>query len=180
MGQDPLTLIISTVGGLYLFIVILRFLLQLARADYYNPISQAVVRLTNKPLVPFQKVLPRAGRWDLSALILALLVKFVTLALIVMINGGALQIPSMLIFSAITVVDTVLMVYFWAVLASVIISWIAPGSYHPGPQLIQQLTEPLMELARKVIPPLGGLDLSPILIFLVIQIIRGQLAPYVI
>lgn len=179
MGQDPLTLIISTLGGLYFFIVILRFLLQVARADYYNPISQAVVRFTDKPLAPFQKVLPRAGRLDLSALVLALLVKFAMIATIVMYNGGELQIPSMLIVSVVTVIDSILMVYFWAVLASVVISWVAPGSYHPGPQLIQQLTEPLMELARKVIPPLGGLDLSPILIFLAIQIVRGQLAPYV-
>lgn len=180
MEQDPVTLIIATFGGLYLFIVLLRFLLQLARADYYNPISQAVVKLTNKPLVPLQKALPRAGRFDLSALLLALVVKAATVGLIIVVNGGDVPIVELLLRSAITVLDTILMIYFWGVLASVIISWVAPGSYHPGPQLIQQLTEPLMELFRKVIPPIGGLDLSPILIFLVIQIVRGQLAPFLV
>ncbi len=176
MGQDPLTLIIRTVGELYAFIVILRFLLQLARADYYNPISQAVVRLTNKPLVPLQKVMPRAGRFDLSALVLAVVVKAATLLLIYLVHEAAPNIATILIYSAVGVLDTILTIYFWAVLASVIISWVAPGSYHPGPQLIQQLTEPLFELARKVIPPIGGLDLSPILIFIVIQIVQAQLA----
>ncbi|WP_370277039.1 YggT family protein [Pontibacterium sp.] len=178
MGQDPITLIIATVGGLYFFIVLLRFMLQLARADYYNPISQAVVKLTNKPLAPLQKAIPRAGRFDLSALLLAFIVKLATIALIINVSGGNLPIPMMLIVSAVSVLDSILAIYFWGVLASVIISWIAPGSYHPGPQLIQQLVEPIMELARKVIPPIGGLDLSPILIFLIIQIIRAQLAPF--
>ncbi len=180
MGQDPITFIIRTVGELYAFIVILRFLLQISRADYYNPISQAIVRLTNAPLLPLQKVLPRAGRFDLSALTLALGVKFATLLLIFMMHEQIPNILNLLLFAAIGVVDTTLTILFWAVLASVIISWVAPGSYHPGPQLIQQLTEPLFYLARKVIPPIGGLDLSPILIFLIITLVQSQLARLVI
>ncbi|WP_315982129.1 YggT family protein [Aliamphritea spongicola] len=74
-----------------------------------------------------------------------------------------------------SVLSTILDIYFWAVLGSVIISWVAPGSYHPGPQLITQLTEPVFNLARKVVPSLGGLDLSPILIFIIIQILNSQL-----
>lgn len=180
MGQDPLTLIIRTAGELYAFIIIMRFLLQVARADYYNPISQAVVRLTNKPLVPLQKVLPKAGRFDLSALLLAVIVKAATLLALFVIHETSPNILSILILSVVGVLDTILTIYFWAVLGSVIISWVAPGSYHPGPQLIQQLTEPLFALARKVIPPIGGLDLSPILIFIVIQIVQSQLSRFVI
>lgn len=176
MGQDPLTLIIRTVGDLYAFIVVLRFLLQLARADYYNPISQTVVRLTNVPLQPLQKLLPRAGRFDLSALALAFIVKAATILLIYVTHSATPNLIAIALFSLVGVLDTILTIYFWAVLASVIISWIAPGSYHPGPQLIQQITEPVFALARKVIPPIGGLDLSPILIFIVIQIVQSQLA----
>jgi len=86
--------------------------------------------------------------------------------------------PGILLFSGVGVLDGILQIYFWAVIGAVIISWIAPDSYHPAPQLLLQLTEPLFALARKVIPPIGGLDLSPILIFLVIQIVRSQLAPF--
>jgi len=178
MGQDPIALIISTFGNLYAFLVVLRFLLQLAQADYYNPISQAVVKATSAPLAPLQKVLPRMGRWDLSALVLAVLVKFATFMLLVLTSGsqGFPDVMILLAVSAVGVLDMILTVYFWAVLGSVIISWVAPNSYHPAPQLLIQLTEPLFALVRKVIPPLGGLDLSPIFIFLAIQIIQAQLS----
>ncbi len=180
MGQDPITLIIRTLGELYAFVVIMRFLLQMARADYYNPISQAVVKLTSVPMAPLQKLIPRMGRFDLSALILAWGVKFATLFLMFMVLDQIPNVVQLLLYAGVGVIDTLLTIMFWAVLASVIISWVAPGSYHPGPQLIQQLTEPMFALARKVIPPIGGLDLSPILIFLVIQIVKSQLSRLII
>jgi len=178
MGQDPISLIINTFGSLYAFLVIMRFLLQLSQADYYNPISQAVVRATALPMAPLQKMLPRMGRWDLSALVLAVLVKLATFVLLVLVSPhqGFPDIMALVIVSVLGVLDMILTVYFWAVLGSVIISWVAPGSYHPAPQLLLQLTEPLFALVRKVIPPLGGLDLSPIFIFLAIQIIQAQLS----
>jgi YggT family protein len=177
MGQDPITLIIKTLGELYIFILLMRFLLQLARADYYNPISQSIVKLTQPVLLPLQKALPKAGRMDLSPLVVALLVKLGTFAVLIMMAGNIqVDIVKLLIYAAVGLLDSMLNIYFWAVIGSVIISWVAPGSYHPAPQLIGQITEPLFKLAQKVIPPLGGLDLSPILIFLTIQIIQSQLA----
>lgn len=178
MGQDPVTLIIHTLGSLYAFLLILRFLLQLAGADYYNPISQAVVRATAIPLRPLQKLLPRAGRMDLSPLLLAFAVNLLTLYLMLLTKGASAAPVAILLYAGCTLLDSILALYFWAVIGAVIISWVAPTSYHPAPQLILQLTEPLFKLARKVIPPIGGLDLSPILIFLAIQIIRAQLAPF--
>lgn len=178
MAQDPIVLIIHTVGQIYAFILIMRFLLQLAGADYYNPISQAVVRITSVPLKPFQKLLPRMGRVDLSPLILAFIVYVLVLVAIIFVRGTTADPTAILLFSAVTLLDSILMIYFWTVIGAVIISWIAPDSYHPAPQLILQLTEPLFRLSRKVIPPIGGLDLSPILIFLIIQIVRSQLAPF--
>ncbi|MBV1788388.1 YggT family protein [Marinobacterium sp. D7] len=178
MAQDPIILIIHTVGQIYAFILILRFLLQVAGADYYNPISQAVVRITGAPLKPLQKLLPRAGRIDLSPLLLAFVVYGLTLVAMMLVKGIAASVPMILLYSAVTLLDSILQIYFWTVIAAVIISWIAPDSYHPAPQLILQITEPLFKLARKVIPPIGGLDLSPILIFLLIQILRSQLAPF--
>ncbi|NVK39676.1 MAG: YggT family protein [Oceanospirillaceae bacterium] len=175
MGQDPILLIIRTVGELYAFIVVLRFLLQLAKADYYNPISQAVARLTNPPLRPLQRIIPRAGRVDFSPLFLAFVVKLITLFAMISVAGHSIGLPSLLIYALVGLLNTILTIYFWAVIGAVIISWVAPNSYHPAPQLLLQLTEPLFALARKVIPPIGGLDLSPILIFLVIQIVQSQI-----
>ncbi|WP_299181210.1 YggT family protein [uncultured Neptuniibacter sp.] len=177
MAQDPIILIIRTLGEMYAFIVIIRFLLQISHADYYNPISQAIARLTNVPVLALSRVVPRIGRIDFSALLYAIAIKVAVLCLIVLFSEIAM--PNLLqlaMLAIVGVIDAILTIYFWAVLGSVIISWVAPGSYHPGPQLIQQITEPLFNLARKVIPPIGGLDLSPILIFIVIQLIQSQLS----
>ncbi|HEY5717313.1 MAG TPA: YggT family protein [Motiliproteus sp.] len=176
MGQETLTLIIRTLGEFYALIVLLRFLLQMAHADFYNPISQAVVRLTQVPLTPIQKVIPRIAGRDVSALLLALIVKLITFGLLLVVSG---RMPDPLALAAVGLISLLSMtldIYFYAIIASVIISWVAPNSYHPAPQLIGQLTEPVFKLARKVVPPLGGLDLSPILIFLVIQVIQLQLS----
>ncbi|MGH1460841.1 MAG: YggT family protein [Neptuniibacter sp.] len=181
MAQDPILLIVRTLGEMYAFIIIMRFLLQMAHADYYNPISQAIARLTNMPVLALSRAIPKAGKYDLSALIYALVVKLLVIVLLVILTGVDFpNVLNLLLYAGAGTLDTILTIYFWAVLASVIISWIAPGSYHPGPQLIQQITEPLFNLTRKVIPPIGGLDLSPILIFIVIQLLKSQLAPLVI
>lgn len=180
MGQDAISLVIRTLGELYVFIVIMRFMLQLANADYYNPISQAVVRITQAPISILQKVLPRIGRVDLASLMLAFLVKVIILAVIFTLAGIALHPLPVVIYALAGTLYALLNVYFYAVLASVIISWIAPDSYHPAPQLIQQVTQPLYSAVGKVIPPLGGFDLSPIFIFLAIQLIQAPLRQFVI
>lgn len=176
MGAETLTLIIRTIGECFALLVVLRFLLQLAHADFYNPISQAVAKFTQVPLLPFQKLVPRVAGRDFSALVLALVVKFATLALLFLVNGRSFEPIGLLVVSLVSLLSMILDVYFYAVIASVIISWVAPNSYHPAAQLITQLTEPLFKLAQRVVPPIGGLDLSPILIFLIIQVIQLQLS----
>ncbi|KDE40133.1 MAG: YggT family protein [Nitrincola lacisaponensis] len=173
--MDPLLLIIRTIGEMFAFIVILRFLLQAMNVDYYNPISQAVVKITQPPLIPMQRIVPRVGRLDLSPLLLAFLVKLGTLFLLVSMTSSRLDTAAIIMLSVVGVLDTLLTILFWSTIGSVIISWVAPNSPHPAPQLLQQLVEPLFAQVRRVIPPIGGLDLSPIAIFLVIQIIQSQL-----
>ena len=181
MVQDSLVLLVRMLGEMYVFVILLRFLLQITQADYYNPISQAIAKITNVPVVAMGKAIPRIGRFDFSAIIYALIIKTVVLGLLFVLSGPGLpNLLTLVIYSLLGVLSDLLTIIFWAVLGSVIISWVAPGSYHPGPQLIQQLTEPIMGLARRVIPPLGGLDLSPILIFIIIQLIQSQLRPFVL
>lgn len=173
--MDPLLLIIRTVGEIFAFIAILRFLLQTMNVDYYNPISQAVVKFTQPPLMPLQRTIPKLGRIDLSPLILAFIIKLATLFILVSITSSSLGMATLAVLSLVGVLDTLLTILFWATIGSVIISWVAPNSPHPAPQLLQQLVEPLFAQVRRVIPPIGGLDLSPIAIFLVIQIVQSQL-----
>lgn len=165
---------LQIVSTFYLTIVLLRFLLQLAKADFYNPISQFVVKATNPPLKPLRKIIPGLGAIDGAALVLAILVQMLAFVLILMtLNSGipAINPITLLAWSAITVLGLIVKIYFWSVIAVVVVSWIAPGSNHPAIQLVAQITEPVMRPVRNVMPSMGGLDLSPIVVFLILNIL---------
>ncbi|NRA22922.1 MAG: YggT family protein [Oleispira sp.] len=173
--MTPLTqvgmLVINTLVGLYLLLVILRFLLQLVRADFYNPISQFIVKATNPPLIPLRKFIPGWGGIDLASLMLALIVQIIAIVLILLLNGA--QPPlQVIMWAAIGIISLVLKVYFWGLLITVIASWLAPNSYNPALILINQILEPAVKPVRKMMPDMGGIDISPIIMFLLIQVLE--------
>ncbi|MBG7112337.1 YggT family protein [Pseudomonas aeruginosa] len=165
--------ILQTLGSLYLLIVLLRFILQLVRADFYNPLSQFIVRATKPLLNPLRRIIPGFGGIDLASLVLAILIQLVLMILILMLMGYGVGgfIMQLLIWSIIAVASLFLKVFFFALIISVILSWVAPGSYNPGAQLVNQICEPLLMPFRKLLPNLGGLDLSPIFAFLALKLI---------
>ncbi|HEK2501794.1 YggT family protein [Pseudomonas aeruginosa] len=164
---------LQTLGSLYLLIVLLRFILQLVRADFYNPLSQFIVRATKPLLNPLRRIIPGFGGIDLASLVLAILIQLVLMILILMLMGYGVGgfIMQLLIWSIIAVTSLFLKVFFFALIISVILSWVAPGSYNPGAQLVNQICEPLLMPFRKLLPNLGGLDLSPIFAFLALKLI---------
>lgn len=170
---EALIYIIQTLGSLYLLIVLLRFILQLVRADFYNPLSQFIVKATQPLLTPLRRIIPGFAGLDLASLILAILVQLllmiVTLTLMGINVGGV--IAQLLVWSMIGVTSLFLKVFFFALIISVILSWVAPGSYNPGAQLVNQICEPLLAPFRKLLPNLGGLDISPIFAFITINLI---------
>ncbi|HCF4514530.1 YggT family protein [Pseudomonas aeruginosa] len=165
--------ILQPLGSLYLLIVLLRFILQLVRADFYNPLSQFIVRATKPLLNPLRRIIPGFGGIDLASLVLAILIQLVLMILILMLMGYGVGgfIMQLLIWSIIAVTSLFLKVFFFALIISVILSWVAPGSYNPGAQLVNQICEPLLMPFRKLLPNLGGLDLSPIFAFLALKLI---------
>ncbi|ABR82230.1 TPA: YggT family protein [Pseudomonas aeruginosa] len=165
--------ILQTLGSLYLLIVLLRFILQLVRADFYNPLSQFIVRATKPLLNPLRRIIPGFGGIDLASLVLAILIQLVLMILILMLMGYGVGgfIMQLLIWSIIAVTSLFLKVFFFALIISVILSWVAPGSYNPGAQLVNQICEPLLMPFRKLLPNLGGLDISPIFAFLALKLI---------
>jgi len=166
------TLIIQTVASLYMFFVVIRFLLQLARADFYNPFSQAVVKVTNPVLIPLRKVVPGLFGVDMASLVLAVLVGFVAIELNFLVVQHALLNPAMaLLWAIIGVLKLASMIIFIGLIITIIVSWVAPYSAHPALQLIQQLMEPVRAPFSRLLPAMGGLDLSPILVFLAVQIV---------
>jgi YggT family protein len=172
------TFLISSLGTLYVLAVLLRFLLQIAHADFYNPLSQAVVRITNPLVKIFRTFIPGYKGIDFPILILAFVLEAAALCSLVLLYGGS--IPSIATIVTLTLAGIVLFIiniYFYAIIASIVMSWIMmfSGSTNPHPilHLIWQLTEPVMAPIRKIIPPMGGLDISPIFVFLGLQLVRG-------
>ncbi len=165
-------LIVQTLGSLYLLIVLLRFILQLVRADFYNPLSQFIVRATHPLLRPLRRVIPSVGGLDLSSLVLAIVVQMLVMALVLLLAYGTTGNPlQLLVWAIIGVTGLFLKIFFFALIISVILSWVAPNSHNPGAELVQQITEPLLAPFRRIMPNLGGLDISPIFAFLALQLI---------
>lgn len=164
--------VVQTLGSLYLLIVLLRFIFQLVRADFYNPLSQFIVRATQPLVVPLRKVIPGFRGVDFASLVLAVLVQLVLMAIIVKLMGYALPgILQLLVWSLVGVTALFLKVFFFALIISVILSWVAPGSHNPAAQLVHQICEPVLAPIRKILPSLGGLDLSPIFAFIALRLL---------
>ncbi|BCD86018.1 hypothetical protein PSm6_24250 [Pseudomonas solani] len=165
--------VIQTLGSLYLLIVLLRFILQLVRADFYNPLSQFIVRATKPLLNPLRKVIPGFAGLDVASLVLAILIQLLLMivTLVLMGYGVGGYLLQLLVWALIAVTSLFIKVFFFAMIISVILSWVAPNSYNPGAQLVNQICEPLLAPFRKLLPNLGGLDISPIFAFIALRLI---------
>ncbi|QNI01742.1 YggT family protein [Halomonas sp. SH5A2] len=176
LGSAGLMLVNSLIN-IYLFLLMLRFLLQASRADYYNPMSQTVVKITQPVVGLFQGFLgPVAGRFDLATLAAGFVLKVISIIAIFMVIGvGMPPVTGLLIAGIAALANAILKIYFFALIVMIILSWVAPNASHPGALLIMQLVEPIMAPVRKVIPPLGMIDLSPIVVFIAINLVDGLL-----
>ena len=157
--------LINTIFDLYLMVAMLRVWLQLVRADFYNPVSQFVVKATNPILVPMRRLVPGFAGIDWAGVLLVFLVAFAKVVTLQLVFGQGIPWLGLAIASLITVFSEVFDLVFWVVIIRAILSWISQG-YNPIEALLHQLTEPLLAPIRKIIPPLGGLDLS-LLVFLI-------------
>jgi YggT family protein len=164
------TFLIETLIGLYILIVMLRFLLQWARADFYNPVSQFIVKATQPPLAPLRRVIPGYAGLDLAAVTFMFVLKFIELWLITVLLGFAPQFGGLAMLSIAELLGLAINVYLFSILIQVIISWVNPGMYNPVMGLLHSLNEPLLAPARRMIPPISGLDLSPIAVIILLQL----------
>lgn len=170
--------IISTLGTFYVSLVLLRFLAQLVRADYYNPLSKALVKYTNPLLVPLRKIIPGFFGIDWAALVLAIVLEAILLQIVLLIAGyGIVNTLLLLVWAVVTLLGLLVSFYYWGTIIMIVASWIAPHNHNPALSLLQQIINPVMAPFRKILPPLGALDLSPIIFFMVLHIIRGYVLP---
>ena len=167
--------LIQTFAGLYLILLLLRFLMQLSRVDYYNPICQAIVKVTDPPVKPLKKILPTIRGVDVSTLFVALVVQLLAISLVMSLSGGYAFHPVYIAWSLVGLLSTIFKIYYFSLIIMVIASWVAPYSNHPAMALVNQLTEPVCAPARKLLPPMGGMDFSIILVFVAITLIDSYL-----
>ena len=174
--------LIQYLFGFYAALALLRFLLQLSQANFYNPVSQFIVKATEPVLSPLRKLLPPFKNIDSASLLLSISVLVGAIELTVFIAGlGFIPPLNALAWAAIGIFSMLLNIYFFGLFAAIIISWVMPYNQHPAIALIWQLLDPVMAPLRKILPALGGIDLSPIVIFLlinVLQIVVRNLAIY--
>ena len=167
--------LIQTFFGIYFILIMLRFLMQICRVDYYNPLCQGIVKITDPAIKPLRRVLPTVRGVDFATLTVAFVVQLIAVILVMLIVGGYPFLPEYIAWVFLGMFSIIFDIYFFALLIMVISSWIAPYSNHPVLSLINQLTEPLCKPARKLLPPMGGIDFSIILVFVFISLIDNFL-----
>jgi len=173
MFSDLAYLLINTFFYFAILVVFLRLLFQLIKADYNNPISQFVLKVTGPVLIPMRRVIPPFGKIDSASLILILLLKIIQVSLITLIQYGSifslLYIIKSMVFG---LTSMALNFYFFAIFGQIILSWVAPHNNNPALYLLHQITEPLMAPARRILPPISSMDFSPVIVLLGIKILE--------
>ncbi|MBU2970075.1 YggT family protein [Pseudoalteromonas sp. C2R02] len=163
--------LIEIAFDLFLMVVLLRFWLQLAKADFYNPLSQFIVKATSPLVNPLRKVIPGFAGIDVASLVLGFLIAFAKVSVVMLMIYGTWEPISALIGSGITLVKEAINLVFWVLIIRAILSWVSQGN-NPMEAVFHQLTEPMLRPIRKIIPPIGGLDLSVLVLIIGIQFIQ--------
>lgn len=166
---NAISYLIGTLIDLYIAAVLLRLLLQWVRADFYNPLCQFLVRVTNPVLIPLRRIIPSIKRLDTASVVLMLLLEMIGIWIISRIGSTPVNLPQIVALGAIKLMMTVLMTYFFLIIASVILSWVGRSLQHPVIPLVHQLTEPVLRPFRRIIPPISGIDLSPLFALITIR-----------
>jgi len=176
--NNALIFIVDTLFNVICFLFLARFVLQASRADFYNPISQGIVKATDPVLRPLRLLIKGFRNIDVAAFITAWLVQVLAYALILTLNSGYTPDIGLLFARALLdVLQLLLTLYWFALIVVIVLSFVAPGTYHPMAALLTQVTDPVLAPARRLMPPLGGLDFSPIVVFMILILIRDYLLP---
>lgn len=177
-----LAFIVDSIMSLVVGAFLLRLLFQLMRTDFRNPLVQAVVRITNPLVMPLRKILPPLGRVDTASVVAVLLAQVLQTALVQLLGFGALpSVQALVVVALVKVIDTTLLLFLIAIFLYVVLSWVAPDGDSPGGRLLGDLVEPLLRPFRRALPMLGGLDLSPLVVILLLSVLRmilnGRIEP---
>ena len=169
-------LIVQALFGLVIGLFFFRLLMQGLRVDFRNPIAQFVYRLTNPVLIPFQKALPVVNGWNLAALVATFVLTLVETWLLYRLAGLALPLPALLVIGLALQIQFAATALLWMIIIRAILSFVSPDPRNPVVQMLYRLSDPILKPFRKLIPPIGGLDISPIFAVLALQLVRMLIA----
>ncbi len=161
-ADNPLIFLIDILFDIYIAIMLLRFLLQQVGADFYNPISQFIVKATQPPVMIARRFIPSLGKIDLASLVLVLLLIFIKLTLLYSIGSMQPTVAGIAIQALYDLVQLIFDIFIFAIIVQAILSWINPDPYNPVSGILSSLTAPVLQPVKRILPPMGMLDLSPI------------------
>ena len=169
--SDAGLFLVDTVLGLYILIVLLRLLFQLTGADFYNPISQFIVKASNPLLSRLRRVVPRLWGIDFASIALLIVLEGARISVTALLVGRSPQLAGVLVLSIAELLKLSVYVMVFSIFVRALLSWINMGRSHSMLQLLFSFTEPLMARARRILPTTHGIDLSPIIVFIVLMLV---------
>lgn len=177
---DAIVFIVNAITSLYLLVLLLRFWLPWLHADFRNPLAQGILKLTSPLVVPLRRLVPSFGRLDTSTILVAFAIQYLTVLLLLLIRGATAGISPIAVTAIVKLAVLSINLFVYAIFIRIILSWIAPGQYSPATAIISTLTEPVLRPFRRVIPAIGGFDISPlfaIILLVALTIVVNGLKP---
>lgn len=178
--KSALIFVIHAFAQLFLFVLLLRFWLPWFRADFRNPIAQAILRLTSPLVVPIRRIVPPIGRIDTATLLVAFAIQYLAILVILALNGATSTILAIALTSVIELAMLSIRLFIFAIIIGIVLSWIAPHTINPATMFIRTISEPLLRPFRRLIPPFGGIDISPVFALILLgalSILLGEMRP---
>ena len=167
--SQALYFIIKTLTQLYLLVLLLRFWLPMLGADFRNPLAQGILRITSPLVVPVRRFVPSIGRLDTSTILVAYVIQFLTVLLLLTIGGYRVDTVPIMVTTLVELAVLSLNLFFFVILIKIILSWVAPHTYNHATALLTAMAEPVLRPFRRIIPSIGGLDISPIFAIILLQ-----------
>lgn len=176
--NEPFVFLIDVLFGLYITVIMLRFFFQLLRVDFYNPVAQAIVKVTNPPLRTLRRFIPSIGKIDSSSIVLMLCLQYISLTLITLIVGANFLPLSLLLLSLVELLNHAFNIFIFSIILLAILSWISsPYQQNPIAPILEQLTRPIMRPVRRLLPAIGGIDISPMIALIALFFFKMLIIP---
>jgi len=175
--SDPIIFLLDTVFSFYILAVLIRFLLQWVGGDFYNPISQFLVKITHPVLRVLRRYIPAIGKIDTSSLVLLLVLQMISDSIVLTLKGLSFRFAALALLSFSQLISLLLNVFVFAIFARAILSWLNPGTFNSASNILYSLTEPLLANCRRMVPDLGGIDLSPLIVLVGLQLAKMLIIP---